>query len=171
GVFYLQDPAVNPPDVHHEKGMACIDCHTFGDVMGDGQAYRKMEDAVEIACVDCHGTIEKAATLATARGTKLAHMRAESGKVILRSKIDGKDHDVPQAVDVVTPGTRRYNPRAAVAMTPEHARVECYTCHAGWAPNFFGFHFDRNEQFTQLDVLSGERTPGRVNTQEKVFAT
>ena len=29
---------------------------------------------------------------------------------------------------------------------------------AAGASNFFGFHFDRNESFTQLDVLSGKRT-------------
>jgi hypothetical protein len=34
-----------------------------------------------------------------------------------------------------------------------------------------GFHFDRNESLTQLDLLSGARTKGRVTTQEKVFAT
>ena len=54
---------------------------------------------------------------------------------------------------------------------PEHERLECYTCHAGWNVNFLGFHFDRNESLTQLDLLSGRRTPGRVTTQEKVFTT
>jgi hypothetical protein len=172
GTFYIQDPGVNPPDIHHEKGMVCIDCHTFRDVMGDGTVYRKMEQAVEIECVDCHGTPERRATLVTSRGTRLAHLRVEAdGRVVLRSKGDGRDHEVPQAIDVVTPGTRRYSPRAAMAMTREHARLECYACHAAWEPNFFGFHFDRNEQFTQLDLLTGERTPGRVTTQEKVFAT
>ena len=56
-------------------------------------------------------------------------------------------------------------------MTSQHATLECYACHASWNVDFFGFHFDRNEQFTQLDLLSGRRTPGRVTTQEKVFAT
>src|SRR6185436_20783610 len=34
--FYIDDPNVVPPDIHHEKGMDCIDCHTVNDVMGDG---------------------------------------------------------------------------------------------------------------------------------------
>jgi hypothetical protein len=171
GVFYVQDPGVNPPDIHHEKGMHCIDCHTFNDVMGDGKTPTKMEMAVEVECADCHGTFEKPATRYTQKGTKLEHLRAEGGRVILRSKVDGEDHVVPQAIEVLTPGSERYNPRAALAMDAKHAKVECYACHAGWSPNFFGFHFDRNEGFTQLEVLSGERTPGRVSTQEKVFAT
>jgi hypothetical protein len=56
-------------------------------------------------------------------------------------------------------------------MAPEHGDLECYACHAVWNPNFLGFHFDRNESLTQLDLLSGKRTTGRVTTQEKVFAT
>jgi Ca2+-binding EF-hand superfamily protein len=49
--------------------------------------------------------------------------------------------------------------------------LECYSCHASWNINFLGFHFDRNESLTQLDLLSGKRTTGRVTTQEKIFAT
>jgi LVIVD repeat-containing protein len=171
GVFYQSDPRVCPPDVHHEKGMACIDCHTVRDVMGDGNLYGAMEDAVEIECIDCHGTFEKRATLETSRGAELSHLRRKGDDIALISKVDGREHPVPQALDAITPGSPRFNPRAAAAMTPEHGRLECYACHASWVPNFFGFHFDRNESFTQLDLLSGERTPGRVTTQEKVFAT
>ncbi|HVY61192.1 MAG TPA: hypothetical protein VHF22_06030, partial [Planctomycetota bacterium] len=172
GSFYLQDPAVNPPDIHFERGMACIDCHTFGDIMGrGGETPTKMEGAVEIECTDCHGDFQKRATLTTQRGTKLEHIRIENGRYILRGKVDGKDHVVPQVVDVLTPGSAHYDVNAIAAMTPVHQKLECYACHSGWSPNFFGFHFDRNEQFTQLEVLSGERTPGRVSTQEKVFGT
>jgi hypothetical protein len=77
---------------------------------------------------------------------------------------------VKQVVDV-PPSHPSYNPRAAAAMTGAHENVECYTCHAGWNVNFLGFHFSRNASLTQLDLLSGKRTPGRVTTQEKVFTT
>ena len=39
--FYLNDPQTVPPDVHHERGMHCIDCHTQSDVMGDGKPLRQ----------------------------------------------------------------------------------------------------------------------------------
>jgi Ca2+-binding EF-hand superfamily protein len=78
---------------------------------------------------------------------------------------------VPQAVHVLDPARPEFNAEAVRAMTPAHAKVECYTCHAAWNANFLGFHFSRQEQLTQLDLLSGKRTPGRVTTQEKVFAT
>ncbi len=169
--FYLQDPALNPPDVHHERGMHCVDCHTVGDVMGDGKLHGRMEDAVEIGCADCHGTFTQSSTLRTARGTPLTNLRREGDKVILRGKIDGRDHEVRQLVHALDPEHKAFNPRAAEAMTPEHAGVACSTCHASWNPNFLGFHFDRNESLTQLDLLTGRRTSGRVTTQEKVFAT
>ena len=169
--FYLNDPAIVPPDVHHEKGMHCIDCHTLGDVMGDGRLHGAMEHAVEISCSACHGTFEEISTLRTERGTPLTHLSWDGQRVLLRSKVDGREHVVPQAVHVLDPARPEYNAEAARAMTPAHANVECYTCHAGWNANFLGFHFSRQEQLTQLDLLSGKRTPGRVTTQEKVFAT
>lgn len=169
--FYLSDPAINPPDVHHERGMHCIDCHTENDVMGDGALHGHMEHAVEISCSDCHGTFDALATLTTERGTELENLRREGDRVILRSKVTGKDHDVVQVAHVLDPKHPEFNPRAAKAMTKEHGELECYACHAGWNPNFLGFHFDRNASLTQLDLLSGKRTSGRVTTQEKVFAT
>ncbi len=170
-VFYLNDPAIVPPDVHHERGMHCIDCHTAADVMGDGQLHGWMERAVEISCTACHGTFTERSTLTTARGTPLEHLRREGERVILTSKVDGKEHVVPQVVNVLDPEQADYNPAAARAMTTAHERIECYTCHAGWNVNFLGFHFSRQESLTQLDLLSGRRTSGRVTTQEKVFAS
>ncbi len=171
GVFYANDRAIVPPDVHHERGMHCVDCHTVRDVMGDGNVYGFMEHAVEIECVDCHGTFDEVTDLKTSRGSPLKNLHVEAGLVYLVSKVDGKRHFVPQATHVLDPARPEYNPRAARAMTPDHERLECYTCHAGWNVNFFGFHFDRNESFTQLDLLTGDRTKGRCTTQEKVFAT
>jgi hypothetical protein len=170
-VFYLDDPSIVPPDVHHERGMACIDCHTQSDVMGDGTLYGAMERAVEISCSDCHGTFTQPATLRTARGTPLEHLAMENGEVFLTSKVDGVRRRVPQAVQVLDSKRSEFNPRAKLAMTAEHEKLECYACHASWNVNFIGFHFDRNESLTQLDLLSGKRSAGRVTTQEKVFAT
>lgn len=169
--YYLSDPAVAPPDVHHERGMHCVDCHTLRDVMGDGQLHGNMEHQVEITCEACHGTFTERSTLLTERGERVTNLRREGDRVILRSKVTGADHDVVQVVDVLDPRHPRHDPRAAAAMNASHGQVECHACHASWNPNFLGFHFDRNESLSQLDLLTGRRTPGRVTTQEKVFAT
>lgn len=169
--FYQDDPLRVPPDVHHEKGMHCIDCHTVRDVMGDGVMYGSMPHAVEIECQDCHGTITETSKLLTSRGRPIDNLVKEGADYFLISKVTGAKHTVKQVAHAVNPRHPGYNEKAAQAMTAVHDRLECYSCHAGWSPNFFGFHFDRQEQFSQLDMMSGERTPGRVNTQEKVFAT
>ncbi len=171
GTFYLEDPSLTPPDVHHQRGLHCIDCHTQQDVMGDGNLWPQMDHAVEIECTSCHGTIDAVSDLCSSRGHRLANLAREGDRVFLTSKVTGKRHEVVQIKNVVDPQHKAFNPRAAAAMTKVHDRLECYSCHAAWNVDFFGFHFDRNEQFTQLDLLSGKRTPGRVTTQEKVFAT
>lgn len=169
--FYLDDPEICPPDVHHERGMHCIDCHTLGDVMGDGRLHGQMEHAVEISCEACHGDFESRTDFRTERGTPLTNLFEEDGRVWLRSKVTGERHPVKQVVDILDAAHPDHHPRAAEAMTAVHGELECYTCHAGWNVNFLGFHFYRNESLSQLDILSGKRTPGRVTTQEKVFAT
>ena len=171
GTFYVRDDRVTPPDVHHEKGMHCIDCHTSKDTMGDGDIFPVMDHAVEIECESCHGTIDATTTGVSSKGARLSNLVEESGAWWLVSKVTGKRHPVKQARHVVDPLHKDFNAKARGAMTAEHGKLECYACHASWNPNFFGFHFDRNEGFTQLDLISGQRTPGRVNTLEKVFST
>ncbi|MEO8649691.1 MAG: hypothetical protein ABI539_11050, partial [Acidobacteriota bacterium] len=56
--------AVHLKDIHLEKGMHCADCHFRQDAHGTGILYTEPRAAVEIGCVDCHGTIkEKANTI------------------------------------------------------------------------------------------------------------
>ncbi|HEX5137356.1 MAG TPA: hypothetical protein VFY93_10305 [Planctomycetota bacterium] len=172
GRFFLDDPTVCPADVHYARGMHCIDCHRSGDVMGDGNVYGFMEHAVAIRCETCHGTFRAKATFTTERGEKLGHLRWAGDVAVLTERVTGKELVVKQVVDVLDPRHPSYNARAAKAMDPVlHGRLACYACHSAWSVNFFGFHFDRNEQFTQLDILAGKRTPGRVTTQEKIFST
>lgn len=169
--FFVQDPLLTPPDLHHAAGMHCIDCHTGRDVMGDGNLYGAMEHAVEIECVSCHGTIDAVSDLTSSRGRALTHLRRNGELVIMTSKVTGRAHRVKQVKHVVDPNHADYNAEAARAMTGDHASLECYACHSGWNTNFFGFHFDRNTQFRQLDLVSGNTTRGVVSTQERVFAT
>ena len=59
--------AVHLADIHLEKGMHCIDCHFRQDAHGNGVLYNEPRAAIQIGCIDCHGTIRKKATL-TASG-------------------------------------------------------------------------------------------------------
>jgi hypothetical protein len=46
----------NYSDVHRDAGMGCMDCHSLGDVHGDGTAYASMleEGAIDARCANCH---------------------------------------------------------------------------------------------------------------------
>ncbi len=124
-------------DVHYTKGMTCIDCHTKRDLHGDGNMYTKREYAVEVECTDCHGTMERGTSFKTSRGNPLTNLHEKDGKVILTGKMDGTEHVVPQIKDA------KYSAEGHAAMVaiPAHMeRLECYACHAKWAPQCYGCH-------------------------------
>ncbi len=54
---------VHLEDVHQKAGMHCADCHVGSDVHGNGNLYNEPRAAIQIDCVDCHGTIAQPATL------------------------------------------------------------------------------------------------------------
>jgi hypothetical protein len=53
--------AVHLQDIHLEKGMHCADCHFRQDAHGTGILYNEPRAAVEIGCVDCHGSMRSRA--------------------------------------------------------------------------------------------------------------
>jgi hypothetical protein len=57
--------AVHLNDIHLEKGMHCVDCHFRQDSHGDYNLYNEPRAAIEIGCIDCHGTTRQKATLFT----------------------------------------------------------------------------------------------------------
>jgi hypothetical protein len=124
--------AVHLADIHLEKGMHCSDCHFAQDNHGDGKVYGEPRAAVEIDCVDCHGTIRQRATLVTSgpaapeavlpgasRGRNLALLRTPWGerrferrgeKVVQRSMLDPKQEwEIVQTVDSITPGNAHFS--------------------------------------------------------------
>jgi hypothetical protein len=123
--------AVHLKDIHLEKGMHCVDCHFKQDNHGNGKLYGEPRAAIEIDCIDCHGTIKAAATLTTtgpaSPGTDLSSLstpfgqprfQARRGKVTQRSMVtDGLEWEVKQVVDSVTPGSPTYNERSRLAKT------------------------------------------------------
>ena len=141
------------PDIHYAKGIYCIDCHTGRDIHGDGNIYSKKEQAVEIECVDCHGTPERYSKMETSRGNPMPGLKRDGGKIFLKLKGNGREVAVPQVADVIRTGP----PLAmtAMAIKGHMNRLECYACHARWAPQCYGCH-------VQQDL--GERSFDWINT-------
>ena len=164
------------PDIHYEKGMHCIDCHTSTEIMGTGEVHTKMYQQLEIRCEDCHGTytsppkgmkvkegslaeftatfnpnysVEPGDTVGvTSRGTPIPNLKLEKGKWYLYSKVTGKRYKVP----VIT-GNPRHNFRC-------QDKLECYSCHSRWAPMCYGCH-DILRSGSQYDYIAKKRKRGR----------
>jgi hypothetical protein len=147
-------------DIHLEKGMHCIDCHFSQDVHGNTRLQQEVRAAIEIQCIDCHGTPAKRTTLRTSgpasytsgkEGRNLEALRTPFGKrrferegdrIYQNGMVEDRRWEVVQVRDTITPGNQHYNAKAALAktvrMTPEGEMVwgdlpkpgECPRAHA-----------------------------------------
>ncbi|MGI6655853.1 MAG: hypothetical protein ACOX5Z_03305 [Desulfobulbus sp.] len=137
--FYLQIA----DDVHHRKGMVCIDCHTRDEVMGDGTSYAHYEEQLEITCQSCHETRPGL----TQKGNQLTNVVREGPAFVLTGKVDGTRREL-----------RPPDPDACLASF--HQRVTCAACHSTWVPQCYGCHIKRDRRETDLDKLTLKNTPG-----------
>ncbi|BCR06085.1 c-type cytochrome [Desulfuromonas versatilis] len=170
------------PDIHHEKGLECIDCHTSRDLMGDGYAYQNMYLQTEITCEDCHGSATEAprsepiqrendeATresrlypramqqgeqmLLTAKGRKYSNVFVEGDKAWVQGKRSGRLHE-----------------SKVITGTPEHTivgheRLECYSCHSRSVAQCYGCHTRYDLGQMGMDFIKGRETPGRFSETE-----
>ncbi len=178
--------AVHLKDIHLEKGMHCVDCHFEQDSHGDGHLYGSVRDAIEIACEDCHGTIEARAKLVTsgpaapAGGRDLSLGRAaggrrrfveRDGRIVQRSAVTpGLEWEVPQIADGKTRNPLSWraktiqrdnetwgDPKAEVAH--DRTRMTCFSCHTAWTASCFGCHLPmRANQRVESNHFEGDRT-------------
>ncbi|MBI3670111.1 MAG: hypothetical protein HY237_10075, partial [Acidobacteria bacterium] len=127
------EKAVHLADIHLEKGMHCVDCHFAQDSHGNGKLYGEPRAAIELDCTDCHGTVQKRATLITsgpaapAGGHHLEALRTpwnqrrfewKDGKLYQRSTVEkDKEWEVVQVLDTVTPGNPHYSEKSRRAKT------------------------------------------------------
>ncbi len=120
-------------DIHMEKGMHCVDCHFIISGHGNGKLYGEVRNAIEIQCIDCHGTTGKYTDLKTTGpaspegGLDLAALRTPFGKrrfewkggqLYQNSMVEeGVSWRCVQTADTVRPGTRDYNQKSQLSKT------------------------------------------------------
>lgn len=123
--------AVHMASIHMEKGMQCVDCHFAQDAHNSGHIYGEVAAAIEIDCVDCHGTVDRYPTLrssgpaAPPGGTDLSLLRTQDGRkrfewrdgrLYQRSAVDPKlEWEMSLVKDSVNPRNPHYNAKAARA--------------------------------------------------------
>ncbi|MFD0835874.1 hypothetical protein ACFQ0I_08875 [Mariniflexile aquimaris] len=163
-------------DVHHTKGMLCIDCHSSHEVMGDGKTYLHEEQAVKIQCLDCHfdgkpNTIaykdidvesknvfmhrsykhyDKQIIVTKKDNNPLVNTYVdEKGNAFLIGKKDNKLHELKPQSEVCS----RDN---------AHKNVSCSACHSSWTPRCIGCHnqFDKEEP-RGYDLLAKKYVKGQ----------
>lgn len=139
-------------DVHYQKGMTCVDCHTKQDLHGDGNIYNKKHQAVEIRCEDCHGNAKAVSNLKTSWGNPFKNLKKDGSKVILTSKMDNKERVVPQTKDVIEKGSAPA--KTAMGIASHMNKMECYACHAKWAPQCYGCHAQQDTKTKSGDWIN-----------------
>ena len=161
-------------DVHHQKGMACIDCHGSYDLMGDGKSNRHKEEAVSIQCTDCH-TDRKPKTSLIVKlpdresvmvawlrkyntKTKVALM-SKSGFPIINSKVDSLGQLF--IIGKLDNMEHLSKPPSAICNRGKgHERLSCEACHTAWVPNCIGCHNSYEKETAGLDLLTNQPTKG-----------
>jgi hypothetical protein len=164
-----------PADIHHEKGLLCVDCHGSYELMGDGKHYAHKEDAVKVQCSDCHASKANKHKLLreTDQETQLVSwlrkFKTEGIRVILTQK-----GDVPLVNTIVDEsgtnlsmirksgvGTAIIKPPAKVCTEGKvHVRLSCEACHTGWAPQCIGCHNSYESQAMGFDMLKNTTQKG-----------
>lgn len=161
-------------DIHHSKGLLCVDCHSSHEVMGDGMKYTHEEQAVKLQCSDCHFQ-EKPKTIS------YDSLDAESLLVFLHRDYKHYDKEmisvengghplVNTFIDslgnafLIGKGDKKLhplNPQSEVCSRDGvHQNINCSTCHSSWTSKCIGCHneFDENEPraFDLLDKKYGK---------------
>lgn len=127
--FYIEDEDgtnnvdETPPDIHTEKGMGCIDCHTQAEVHGPDHMAVRREFETQIHCQSCHGTPGQAldpgdipiqVALSRVGGTaddRPAVSRNSDGALVQYGKLDQKEHPLTEIANRVDPSAVKFNPR------------------------------------------------------------
>jgi hypothetical protein len=163
------------PDAHQARGMACIDCHTASELMGDGAVHHHEEEATRVRCETCH-------RVAPAKSLALAELPAEP-RIIVRGRFGDtppprylvEDRTGEALTNVWPTGERTVEVRTklggkVLAGKPPapscsgidgHERLSCRACHEAQVTQCIACHTQWDAQGVHRDALTGEQAPGR----------
>ncbi|OGR01066.1 MAG: hypothetical protein A2505_09865 [Deltaproteobacteria bacterium RIFOXYD12_FULL_55_16] len=134
------------PDIHQQKGLACIDCHSGAELMGRHGGDREKEK--KVTCLTCHGWRK-------GQPLPLSNLQTEADRLVLTTRLTGKKLVVPRPVH---PAHRQYEKKA-----------HCTVCHSQWSFNDQGAHLLRTEQpddaaWARLAVQGSSEVEAQLNT-------
>lgn len=162
-------------DVHHSKGLLCIDCHSSYELMGDGKQYMHKEQQVKISCEDCHHK-EKPDLLTISQLDADAQKiyaikkwRIEDQKFIKGSKsglalINTYVNKYDSAFLISKGnGSIHYMKKQGIVCLQDnaHKRLGCETCHTSWVPRCISCHTEYRSDEMAFDHLSKVEKKGK----------
>lgn len=183
--FYVEDEDTTndvdetPPDIHFEKGLACIDCHTLKEVHGDGHMAVRREFETQVRCESCHGSPDEEIQLGLTSPFVKALSRVggqvdpnpkmitqgPDGELVQTGKFDGLAHPLTQIKRRADETEEKFNPRVLMgcglhAGSPEF-RAELLAKFKGTAPDQIDDVFPGLPAGATLPDDLGDR-PGRL---------
>ncbi len=162
-------------DIHHDKGLACIDCHGSVEVMGDGQKHAFQNEAKRSQCQDCHFA------QANQRTKPFDSLHVDTKSIIKLRKIDAKNKRFVQGVNgqdltnVFIEDDKAFllgkinhqkytlSKPSPSCQAPVHSDVTCNTCHTQWAPQCIDCHTSYDPNAPGYDLLAQKDIQGRWN--------
>ncbi len=165
---YIQD------DIHHKKGLACIDCHNSYEIMGDGKHQIHKEEAVNIRCADCHPVGKPNSVVAGMLPDRESQMITwlrkydPKGRILVTQK--GRQPLLNTSIDSIGHITLvdKLNKKAHLSKPISlscskgkgHDRLSCGSCHTAWVPQCIGCHNTYEKGSSGFDLLTGKATKG-----------
>lgn len=141
-------------DVHTQRGLQCVDCHSRDDVMGDGRPAAFALDSPGTSCQECHGGFTGSEPNPEVEGLQI-----ESGKWFFKAQ-DKTRRRIPRFV----PDTPSHDPRV-------HSRLRCSACHAQWTAHDYGLSLQRQDggDFRVWTYLTRQGDPRVEEELEKLL--
>ena len=164
------------PDVHQQRGMDCIDCHTATEVMGDGTAHARKQDQLRIACTDCHAAPGRQLPAVPATGLdpesrRILGVRSWPGPAASHFALAASGDTLlnvwaPPGAEPRLISKRTGAPRPLKAALPVcvegrgHDRLSCGSCHTAWAPRCPTCHTSFNAAAEAYDWVDDANVRG-----------
>ncbi len=166
-----------PADIHFEKGLQCIDCHTWQETMGNGKIVVHEEDQQVIQCEDCHQVQSPALAtqkdfniidwkLLTLRDISLRELQPlvthKQRQVLINAgKLQGSDSLILIQKNTGKRYPLKSPPESCTRNIGGHEHLSCQSCHTAWAPRCIACHVGFKPDVPGKDHLTGKQTAGR----------
>lgn len=162
-------------DVHYEKGMACIDCHTSFELMGNGNLYAHEEEQARIKCEDCHfrdrpnTTIYQNFDVESKKIITQRNWQAEglnfiicknAGRPMINAWIDASGKAVLRIKTGDSLLVMKPPAQVCFAGGKAHHSLSCESCHTSWVPQCIGCHNTYEPEAKGFDMLANREKTG-----------